>query len=199
MKIERPKPKQSMPENAKLVFKGEIFDVYQWEQEMFDGSVETFEKLKRPDTANILAFTDDGKIIIIDEQQPGKETFFGLPGGRIEEGEDPAFAAKRELLEETGYASETIELWHSTQLINKIDWTIYFFVAKGCKKVAQQKLDAGERIEIQIVDFDKFLEMIFSEKMKSSEFIMKFFADDLIVLDKEKTFEKIRNYFNSPS
>jgi len=195
MKVEKSNLKSSIPENAKKVFAGNIFDVYQWEQEMFDGSVETFEKLKRPDTANILAFTDDGKIIVIDEQQPGKETFFGLPGGRIEEGEEPALGAKRELLEETGYACESIELWHSVQLIHKIDWTIYFFVAKGCKKVAEQKLDVGEKIEVKLIELEEFLEMLFSQKMKSSELIMKFFKDDLIVIDKEKTFEKIRNHF----
>lgn len=49
MKIERPKSKQPIPENAKLVFKGKIFDTYQWEQEMYDGSRVTFEKIKRPD------------------------------------------------------------------------------------------------------------------------------------------------------
>ncbi len=189
------KQKSSIPENAKKVFEGKLFDVYQWEQEMFDGSVETFEKLARPDKANILAFTEDGKIIIIDQQQPGKENFLDIPVGRVDEGEDLEMAARRELLEETGYACDNIELWHSVQLINKIDWTIYFFVAKGCKKVAQQKLDAGEKIEVKLVELEEFLEMLFSQKMKSSELIMKFFKDDLIVLDKEKTYEKIRNYF----
>jgi len=184
-----------MPENAKRVFKGDIFEVFEWEQEMFDGSVETFEKLKRPDTANILAFTDDGKIIVIDEQQPGKETFFGLPGGRIEEGEEPAFAAKRELLEETGYACDSIELWHSVQLIHKIDWTIYFFVAKGCKKVAEQKLDAGEKIEVKLMELEEFLEMLLRQEIKGSEIVMKMIKEDLIVMDREKTFEKIKNYF----
>ncbi len=36
-----------IPPNAKRVFKGIIFDVYQWQQKMFDGSKETFEMLKR--------------------------------------------------------------------------------------------------------------------------------------------------------
>ena len=189
------KPKSSIPENAKKVFAGKLFDVYQWEQEMFDGSVETFERLKRPDKANILAFTEDGKIIVIDQQQPGKENFLDIPGGRVDEGEDLEMAARRELLEETGYVCDSIELWHSVQLIHKIDWTIYFFVAKGCKKVAQQKLDAGEKIKVKLMEPEEFLEMLFSQKMKSSELIMKFFKDDLIVLDKEKTYEKIKNYF----
>jgi len=36
---------------AQRVFKGIIFDVYQWKQKMFDGSQGIFEMLKRPDTA----------------------------------------------------------------------------------------------------------------------------------------------------
>ncbi len=50
MKIIRPESKQPMPANAKRVFKGVVFDTYQWEQDMYDGTKKTFEKLKRPDT-----------------------------------------------------------------------------------------------------------------------------------------------------
>lgn len=36
MKIIRPKAKLQIPEDAKLVFKGIMYDVYQWQQKMFD-------------------------------------------------------------------------------------------------------------------------------------------------------------------
>jgi len=38
-----PKNARLVPEEAKLVFKGIIYDVYQWEQKMFDGTFSTFE------------------------------------------------------------------------------------------------------------------------------------------------------------
>lgn len=44
-----------IPEQAELKFHGVIFDVYQWPQEMFDGSTETFEMLRRADTVKIIA------------------------------------------------------------------------------------------------------------------------------------------------
>ena len=44
-----------VPKEAKKVFSGVIYDVYQWPQEMFDGSMQTFEMLGRPDTVKILA------------------------------------------------------------------------------------------------------------------------------------------------
>ena len=108
MEIQRPKSKQPIPENAKRVFKGIIFDVYQWEQELYNGSKAVFEKLKRPDTVIILPVLPDGRIILIEEEQPGSDLVIGIPGGRIDEGEEVLEAVKRELLEETGYEAENL-------------------------------------------------------------------------------------------
>src|SRR3989344_90768 len=104
MEIKRPKSKQPIPENAKRVFRGVIFDVYQWEQEMYDGTRTIFEKLKRPDTVVVFRVLPDGKIILTEQEQPGgKGPFIGATGGRVDEGEDILAVAKRELLEESGY------------------------------------------------------------------------------------------------
>lgn len=46
MRIERPVSRQPIPDHAKCVFKGVIFDVYQWEQKLYNGTTTTFEKLK---------------------------------------------------------------------------------------------------------------------------------------------------------
>ena len=44
-----------IPDHATCVFHGALFDVYQWQQEMFDGTYETFEMLRRPDTIAVIA------------------------------------------------------------------------------------------------------------------------------------------------
>ncbi len=192
------KKKKSMPENAKKVFAGKIFDVYQWPQEMFDGSTETFEKVvKKLDTASVIAFTEEGKVVVLEQEQPVRGKFFSIPGGMIDEGESPVEGVQREFLEEAGFECGEIKLWHSAQLTSKIDWTLYFFLAKDCRKVTEQKLDAGEKIQVYLVEWEEFLDMIFSGKMRGSEFLVKFLQENLLVIDQPKTAEKIKNYFEN--
>lgn len=175
MKIERPVSRQPIPEHAERVFKGKIFDVYQWEQEMFDGTKKTFEKIKRLDTVIIFAVMDDEKILLIEEKQPGSEPTLGGVGGRIEDGEDVLEAAKREFLEETGLVAEKFVLWKSLQTSIKVDYALYFFIAKGVKKVAEQNLDGGEIIKFRYLTFDELLEI-----SRTPEFMEKEVVVDLL-------------------
>ena len=186
MDIQRPKPNQSMPENAKLVFEGVLFDVYQWEQELYDGSRTIFEKLKRPDTIVVLPILPDGKIILTEEQQPGTESLIGAVSGRIEKEEDILEAAKRELLEESGYEAEKFILWDAQQPINKIDWVIYTFIAKGCKKISNQKLDGGEKITLKPVTFDEFIKISADRQFNEPEIVSKILEAKLDPKKKEE-------------
>ncbi len=164
MKIIRPKSKQPIPSHAKRVFQGEIFDVYQWPQKMYDGSTASFEKIKRDDSAVIIPVTTDDKIIIANEVQPGIKAEIGLLTGRIEDRETPLAGAKRELLEETGYTSNKWTLLKSFQPVLKVDWAVFYFIAKDCKQVSEQKLDSGEKIKLISVTFDKFVDIILKRK-----------------------------------
>lgn len=153
----------TIPENAKKVFEGAIFDVYQWEQELYDGSYATFEKLARADTAIVFPILEDGRILLIHEEQPGKKTEYVPPAGRVEPNETPEEAAVRELKEETGYeVTELIPLYTHTPA-SKIDWFIYAFIGKGCKQVETQNPDAGERIELAPVTFDEMVQHTIKE------------------------------------
>lgn len=157
---ERPLQKHPMPPHARCVFKGKIFDVYQWEQKMFDGSIEIFEKLKRGDSVGVISVTEDGKIIINIEEQPGREKFLSIPGGRVDPGETPLEAAARELREETGYVAEELKLLSAEQPSTKIDWAVYVFAGMRCKKMGEPTLDAGERITSRFVTFREFCDLV---------------------------------------
>ena len=158
--------RDTIPKNAKLVheeakraFKGEIFSVYQWQQEMFDGSFETFEMLKRPDTVKIIAVKDN-KIVICEEQQPNTKVFFDIPSGRHDvEEESELDAAKRELLEETGMTFSSWRLLEVEQPYTKIDWFVYTFLATEFTGQTEQKLDAGEKITVHLKSFEDTIKL----------------------------------------
>lgn len=177
MNIERLKSKQPIPENAKRVFRGIIFDVYQWEQEMFDGTKAIFERAKRRDAVAVFPVLPDGKILLNKEEQPGKPPFIGAPGGRVEDGEDLLDAAKRELLEETGYQAKEFIFWFGQNVTPKVDWNVYIFIAKGLKKVTDLRLDAGEKIESLPVSLDEFINIGISGGMnfREQEIVLKLF------------------------
>lgn len=174
MKIDKPKSKQPIPINARKVFKGIIFDVYQWEQELYDGTSTTFEKLKRPDTVLIVPVTTDGKIILGIQEQPGKATTLDFIAGRADGEESTLDAAKRELSEETGHEAKNWLLLDTFQPFSKIDWAIYILIAKGCQKISEQKLDGGEKIDLKFVDFEQFSEMVQNGKLGNTELRVKF-------------------------
>lgn len=185
-KIERPESKQPMPKDAKLVFRGVVFDVYQWEQELFDGSKTTFEKLTRPDTVVVIPVMDDGKLLLLNQEQPGKVCFTGFPCGGSEEGEDVLTTAKRELLEEAGYEAEELTLWCAQQPVSKIDWVVYVFIAKGLKKVASVNPDMGEKFSPRPITFDEFLDLAHNKDFSDKEISKKLFEAKLDPVKREE-------------
>jgi len=108
----------------------------------------------------IAAFTEDNRMLLAKQYRPGPEAFlYGLPSGVIDEGETPLEAAKRELLEETGYQAEEITLIKEVPF-NYGDFSQYSFVATRCKKVTSQKLDSTEFIELELWEVEKLLSFI---------------------------------------
>jgi len=106
----------------------------------------------------VLALTEDNKIITMPQYRPGPNTILReLPGGRVEDGEEPRVAAVRELLEETGYAGdvdEWIGTWQSdayTQASRAI------VIVRNCKKVAEPQLDSTEFGEMELVEVADFV------------------------------------------
>lgn len=180
----------SIPETARMVFKGKIFEVWQWEQQMFDGRMATFEKLKRPDTVQVLAAVGD-KILVQEEEQPNsKRPFLTLPGGRRDEGEDPLEATKRELLEETGYVSDSWILWKKDSPVSKIEWTIYTYIAKDAKRMQEPELDGGEKITPRFVTLEELLLLSDDPAFSCPELISEFLRMRLSP-DKKNEFQKL--------
>jgi ADP-ribose pyrophosphatase len=141
-----------IPDEAKQVFSGVIFDIYQWQQKLYDGSFTTFEMLKRFDTVSTICIVDD-KIIVLDEKQPPNISRRSFPGGRVDKSDqDIENAAKREVLEETGYSFKDWKLIKITQPSSEVEWFVYLYVAWNSSGKVETRLDAGEQIELSLYD-----------------------------------------------
>ena len=113
--------------------------------------------LEYPDWVNVIAITEDGQFVMERQYRHGLgNTCYELPCGVMEQDETPLEAAQRELQEETGYAGGEWELLMSMSpnpgSQNNIS---HSFVAKGVRKVSDQKLDDTEDLSVHLLTLDE--------------------------------------------
>ena len=156
--MQNPKPRPGLPANAQLVFTGKIFEIWQWEQEMFDNSKQIFEKAWRMPGVDIIATVGD-KIIIEEQDQPNRKNTISLPSGRADQSDDLLAEAKRELLEETGYGSDDWLEFFKHGGDSKVIHDVHYFIARNCVSIQEQHLDPGERIKTRLISFEDLLDL----------------------------------------
>lgn len=112
--------------------------------------------------ANIIALTKNNEVVLIKQYRHGvQEVLWEIPGGVVEDGEDPLEGVKRELLEETGYtAAKFIQVGALYPNPAFQTNTMYCFLALDAEKVTGQSLDDGEDIEVHLVPLDELMSML---------------------------------------
>lgn len=131
---------------------------------MFDGSEQTFEAIRRPDSVQVIV-VQGNHILIADEEQPSVPAALAFLGGRVNDGEEPLKAAQRELLEESGLVSSDWELFKSHEYTSKHQFTVHYFIARNCTKVAEPTSDPGEKIVFKAVTFGEFINLVLQGKI----------------------------------
>ncbi len=136
-----------------------------------DGRVNPeFYVLEYPDWVNVIAITGEGKFVLVRQYRHGLgETRYELCAGVAEKGETPEAAARRELLEETGYSGGTWELL--TVISGNASTTnnlTYCFVARGVEKTSSQHLDATEDLQVVELSEDEVFELLNADEFKQS-------------------------------
>ena len=121
--------------------------------ELPDGRVNPeYYVLEYPDWVNVIAITVDGDMVLERQYRHGLgKTCYELPCGVIEAGETPLEAAKRELLEETGFAGGEWKPWMvlSPNPSTSTNLT-HTFLAVGVERVSDQSLDSTEDIQVTV-------------------------------------------------
>jgi ADP-ribose pyrophosphatase len=106
-----------------------------------------------PDFVNIIAITEDDRFLCFRQTKYAVQgTSLAPVGGYMEPGEDPLHAARRELLEETGYEAGTwTALGHFPVDANRGAGVGHFFLAQGARRVAEPKSDDLEEQELLVL------------------------------------------------
>ena len=136
-----------------------------------DGRVnDEYYVLEYPTWINVIAITKNGGFLMVEQYRHGLgDVFVELCAGVVEDGETPLEAARRELLEETGYSGGE---WRLLDTICQNPSTCtnmtYCFLAEGVKQTDIQHLDETEEISVRILSEDELLSLLTDGKIKQS-------------------------------
>lgn len=135
--------------------------------------------------AGVIAVTDDHKVIVARQFRPGPERVMDeIPGGGVDEGEDPETAARRELREETGYAPGKMELLGEFPKDAYMNGSWFYYLATGCRLASDQELEHHEIVDVHLVSIDEFIESARHGNMTDPAAVLAAY-DKLKALEKE--------------
>lgn len=136
--------------STEIVARTPRFDLVKEDVRLPGGKVKELYLTSMRDASVIFPVTADGKIVMLNEyRHPCRTRLLSLPGGQIEDGDTPLEAAKRELLEETGYTAEDFEFVQEVFADPpRTGRKWHFFIARDAKPIAEQDLTEFEDLEV---------------------------------------------------
>lgn len=143
---------------------------------MPDGRIADFQTLGNEGAHCIatIALTPDNKVIIARQFRPGPEVIMDeLPGGGHEPGEDFETAARRELLEETGYIAEEMQFLGDVYKDAYQNAIWHFYLATNCTlHTSGQQLDDHEHVDVHLITIDDLLDNARRGRMTDTEAVL---------------------------
>lgn len=126
--------------------------------------------LEYPNWLNIIAITTEGKFVMVEQYRHGlADIFTELVAGVVEDGEEPLHAAKRELMEETGYGKGD---WLLFSVLSANPGTMtnltYTFLATDVEPVTTQHLDDTEDIAVKLLTASEIKAMLLNNDLKQA-------------------------------
>ncbi|MCM3719678.1 NUDIX hydrolase [Fictibacillus phosphorivorans] len=153
------------------IYNGKIIDLYVEEVELPNKKVGKREIVKHPGAVAVLAVTDEGNILMVEQfRKPLEKTIIEIPAGKLEKGENPLECAKRELLEETGYSCEKMESIGSFYTSPGFaDELIHLFFTDSLIKIGDQMTDEDEFLNVMEVSVDEAKQLVRDERIHDAK------------------------------
>ena len=126
--------------------------------------------LEYPTWVNVIAITTGGRFVGVEQyRHGGQDRFTGLVAGVAEKGEARSEAAKRELLEETGFGGGewTLNTVLSANPGSQNNLT-YSFIARGVEQITGQHLDTTEDVGVRILTREEVYRLLADDEMKQA-------------------------------
>ena len=161
---------------SKVVYDGKIMTVLKDDVEISTGKKSFREIVRHSGGVVIFALKDENTVLAVKQfRYPLGKTIIELPAGKLEKGEKPDFAAKRELEEETGYRAEK---WTSLGYINTTpgfcDEKIYHYKAENLTFVGEHP-DDGEVLNCFEIPKSELIKKIMSGEINDAKTICAVF------------------------
>lgn len=159
------------------IYRGKIINVRRDDAILPNGGRCIREIVEHPGGVTLAALNEKQELIFVDQfRYAYMDVLLELPAGKLEKGEDPLEAGKRELLEETGYtAAEYTFLGKFYPSCGYTDEIIYLYLAQGLS-YSGQKLDEDEFVNVRTIPLKDAFEMVMKNEIpdgKTQAAIMK--------------------------
>ncbi|MFO7661716.1 MAG: NUDIX hydrolase [Chloroflexota bacterium] len=141
------------------------------------GLTHTFYVLESPDWINVIPLTPEGKVVMIHQYRHGiEEITLEVPGGMVDDDEEPAVSAARELSEETGFEADSfIHLGTVSPNPAFINNRCHSYLALNARSVAKKRLDGAEDIWYEEISLADIPELIRAGRITHSLTIIAFY------------------------
>ncbi len=162
--------------DSKVVYEGKVVTVIRDDVEVADGHKSFREVVLHSGGVVVAALKDNDTILLIKQYRyPLKKVNLELPAGKLEIGENPDEACKRELEEETGYQAKQ---WQSLGFINTTPGIctekLYLYLAKDLEFVGEHP-DEGEILKCEEYNLSEVFKMINSGEINDAKTICTLF------------------------
>ena len=141
------------------------------------GDSHPFFRIDSADWVNVIPITPARELVMIRQYRHGAgDITLEIPGGMVDPGEDPATAAARELVEETGYrAREVVRLGGVNPNPALFGNRLHAFLALGAECVAEIQNDEREETVVELVPESELPRLVREERVDHALVLAAFY------------------------